>query len=298
MIFTGSATALITPFNPDFSINDAKFIELIERQIEGGTQALVINGTTGESATLSEQERLHCLKLAIKTVNRRVPVIAGTGSNNTQTAVSATQIAAESGADAAMLVTPYYNKTSQAGLIAHYRYIAQRTKLPLILYSVPGRTSQPMSVDTVLELAKEPNIIGLKDATGDITYAMELVQRLNNNEFALYSGNDDLVLPYYAIGAHGVISTVANLFPAPFQALCAAAEKGDWQTAKQQQYALLPIIKQVFSEPNPIGTKGGLNALGLHVGMPRLPLVEMGSTTYQNLLNAIQHFNENNKAVL
>lgn len=287
MIFKGASTALVTPFNADFSVNKEKFIELIERQIAGGTQALVINGTTGEASTMTKEEKLDCLKLAIEVVARRVPVIAGTGSNNTTEALIATMAAEAAGADAAMLVTPYYNKTSQAGLIAHFTYVADRTDLPILLYAVPGRTSQPMTAETVIELAKHPRIVGLKDATGDAAYTMEILRQVHDPDFSIYSGNDDVVVPYMAAGASGVISTVGNLLPSPMQSMCAAAERGDWALARKIQYELLPTIQGVFAEPNPIGTKAGLNLLGLEVGSPRLPLVEMGESTRQKLAEAL-----------
>ena len=289
MLFQGSATALVTPFHSDFSVNREKFIELIERQIAGGTQALVINGTTGEASTLSKQERLECLTLALQVVNKRIPVIAGTGSNNTADALAATLEAEQAGADGAMLVTPYYNKTSQAGIIAHYTHIADQTKLPLLIYVVPGRTGQQVTVDTMVELAKHPQIVGLKDATGDIVYMMDILRKVAK-PFAVYSGNDDVVLPYMVAGASGVISTVANLFPAAMQQLCEAVSQGNMEQARKIQYDLLPVIQNVFSEVNPIGTKGGLNALGLEVGVPRLPLVSMGKETYQKLATAVAHY--------
>lgn len=287
MIFKGSATALVTPFHSDFSVNQEKFIELIERQIAGGTQALVINGTTGEAATLSKEEQLDCLKLAIEVVNHRIPVIAGTGSNNTAVALASTLAAQEAGADAAMLVTPYYNKTSQAGLIAHFTHIADQTDIPILIYAVPSRTNQPLTVETMVELAKHPRIIGMKDATSDAAYAMDILRQVENPDFALYSGNDDVVVPYLAAGAAGVISTVGNLLPAPMQVICAAAERGDWALARKIQYELLPVIQAVFAEVNPIGTKAGLNIMDLEVGVPRLPLVKMGDATYKKLADAI-----------
>ena len=289
MIFKGSATALVTPFNEDFSVNKEKFVELIERQIEGGTQALVINGTTGEASTMSKEEKLECLNLAIEVIAHRIPVIAGTGSNNTQDALISTLAAQAAGADAVMLVTPYYNKTSQAGLIAHFTYIADRTDVPILLYAVPGRTSQVMTAETVIELAKHPRIVGLKDATGDAAYAMEILRNVLpfDPDFCIYSGNDDVVVPYMAAGADGVISTVANLLPSPMQSMCAAAERGDWALARKIQYELLPLIQGVFAEPNPIGTKGGLNLMGLKVGTPRLPLVDMGEGPRQQLAKAL-----------
>lgn len=287
MIFKGSATALVTPFHSDFSVNQEKFVELIERQIAGGTQALVINGTTGEAATLSKEEQLDCLKLAIEVVNHRIPVIAGTGSNNTAVALASTLAAQEASADAAMLVTPYYNKTSQAGLIAHFTHIADQTDIPILIYAVPSRTNQPLTVETMVELAKHPRIIGMKDATSDAAYAMDILRQVENPDFALYSGNDDVVVPYLAAGAAGVISTVGNLLPAPMQVICAAAERGDWTLARKIQYELLPVIQAVFAEVNPIGTKAGLNIMDLEVGVPRLPLVKMGDATYKKLADAI-----------
>lgn len=290
MIFKGSATALITPFHGDFSVNKEKFIELIERQIAGGIQALVINGTTAEASTLSAQERTDCLRTALDVIKGRIPVIAGTGSNNTADALEATLAAQELGADAAMLVTPYYNKTSQAGLIAHFTHIADRTNIPILLYAVPSRTGQPMEVETVVKLAQHPRIIGLKDATGNAAYLMNILRQIDDPDFAVYSGNDDVILPYIAAGASGVISTVGNLFPSQVEALCQFAFQGDLALAQEIQYDLLPVIDGVFSEVNPIGTKGGLNLLGLKVGQPRLPLVPMGETTYQNLKSVLESY--------
>ena len=290
MIFRGASTALITPFHADFSVNWEKFAELIERQIEGGIQAIIINGTTGEASTLAKEERIDCLKFALDITNRRVPIIAGTGSNNTAEAVAATKAAQEAGADAALMVTPYYNKTSQAGLIAHYTHVADQTDIPILLYAVPGRTSQPMTAETVVELAKHPRIVGIKDATSDSAFAMDILRQVNNPRFALYSGNDDVVVPYLAAGAVGVISTIGNLLPAPMQAICAAAERGDWALARKIQFELLPVIQGIFSEVNPIGTKGGMNIMGLEVGLPRLPLVDMGKDTHAKLAQAIADY--------
>ena len=287
MIFKGSATALVTPFHADFSVNKEKFVELINRQIADGTQALVINGTTGEASTLNKEERMDLLKLALETVNGRIPVIAGTGSNNTADALEATLAAQYAGADAAMLVTPFYYKTSQAGLIAHYTHIADRTDIPLILYTVPGRTGLAINVDTMVTLAKHPRIVGLKDATGDAAYTMDILRQVADPDFAIYSGNDDVVVPYIAAGAAGVISTVANLFPGPMQEICNAAFGGAWQTARDIQYRLFPVIQGVFLEVNPIGTKEGLNHMGLEVGPPRLPLIPMGDANSKKLADAI-----------
>ena len=212
VIFTGAAVALVTPFSADGSVNYDEFARLIDFQIENGTDALVIAGTTGESSTLSEQEHIDVIRFAVEHTKHRVPVIAGTGSNATATAVMLSQEAERAGADALLLVTPYYNKTSQRGLYVHYQTIAESTKLPIILYNVPSRTGLGIDVETAAKLAEIPNIVAMKDAVGNITYTANLIERCGDS-LTVYSGNDDQIVPMMSLGAKGVISVLSNVAP-------------------------------------------------------------------------------------
>ncbi len=278
VIFTGAAVALVTPFNADGSVNYEELARLIDFQIENGTDALVIAGTTGESSTLSEQEHIDVIKFAVEHTKHRVPVIAGTGSNATETAVMLSKEAEEAGADALLLVTPYYNKTSQRGLYVHYKTIADSVKLPIILYNVPSRTGLGIDVETAAKLAEIDNIVAMKDAVGNITYTANLIERCGD-QLTVYSGNDDQIVPMMSLGAKGVISVLSNVAPKETHDMCAAALAGDYKTAAALQLKYLKLIHALFIETNPIPVKEAVNQMGYAAGACRLPLYEMADET-------------------
>ena len=278
VIFTGAAVALVTPFNADGSVNYEELARLIDFQIENGTDALVIAGTTGESSTLSEQEHIDVIKFAVEHTKHRVPVIAGTGSNATETAVMLSKEAEEAGADALLLVTPYYNKTSQRGLYVHYKTIADSVKLPIILYNVPSRTGLGIDVETAAKLSEIDNIVAMKDAVGNITYTANLIERCGD-QLTVYSGNDDQIVPMMSLGAKGVISVLSNVAPKETHDMCAAALAGDYKTAAALQLKYLKLIHALFIETNPIPVKEAVNQMGYAAGACRLPLYEMADET-------------------
>ncbi|MBR3419139.1 MAG: 4-hydroxy-tetrahydrodipicolinate synthase [Oscillospiraceae bacterium] len=277
VIFTGAAVALVTPFHADGTVNYEELARLIDYQIENGTDALVIAGTTGESSTLSEQEHIDVIRFAVKHTNHRVPVIAGTGSNATATAVMLSQEAEQAGADALLLVTPYYNKTTQRGLYVHYKTIAESTKLPIILYNVPSRTGLGIDVDTAAKLAEIDNIVAMKDAVGNITYTANLIERCGDN-LTVYSGNDDQIVPMMSLGAKGVISVLSNIAPQETHDMTAAALAGDFKTAAALQLKYLKLIHALFCETNPIPVKEAVNRMGFAAGACRLPLYDMADS--------------------
>lgn len=286
-IFTGAAVALVTPFQTDGSINYEEFARLIDFQIENGTDALVIAGTTGESSTLSEQEHIDLIKFAVEHTNHRVPVIAGTGSNSTETAVMLSKAAEEVGADALLIVTPYYNKTTQRGLYVHYKTIAENTSLPIILYNVPSRTGLNIDVDTAAKLAEIDNIVAMKDAVGNITYTANLIERCGDT-LDVYSGNDDQIIPMMSLGAKGVISVLSNVAPKETHDMTAAALAGDYKTAAALQLKYLKLIHALFIETNPIPVKEAVNQMGYAAGGCRLPLYEMAEGTKATLVAEMQ----------
>ncbi|MBR6107019.1 MAG: 4-hydroxy-tetrahydrodipicolinate synthase [Oscillospiraceae bacterium] len=278
VIFTGAAVALVTPFNADGSVNYDEFGKLIDFQIENGTDALVIAGTTGESSTLSEEEHVDVIRYAIERANHRVPVIAGTGSNSTATAVMLSQEAEKLGADALLLVTPYYNKTTQNGLYVHYSTIAKSVSLPIILYNVPSRTGMTIEVETAARLAELDNIAAMKDAVGNISYTAKLIERCGD-KLTVYSGNDDQIVPMMSLGAKGVISVLSNVLPRETHDMCAAALAGDFKTAAELQLKYLKLVNALFIETNPIPVKEAVNRMGFNAGECRLPLYHMAENT-------------------
>ena len=282
-IFTGAAVALVTPFHADGSVNYDELRRLIDYQIEHGTDALVIAGTTGESSTLSEEEHSKVIRFAVEVTAHRVPVIAGTGSNSTQTAIMLSQDAERDGADALLLVTPYYNKTTQRGLYQHYKMIAESTKLPIILYNVPSRTGLSIDVETAAKLAEIDNIVAMKDAVGNITYTANLIERCGD-KLTVYSGNDDQLVPMMSLGAKGVISVLSNIAPQETHDMTAAALAGDYKTAAALQLKYLRLIHALFSETNPIPVKEAVNQLGFAAGPCRMPLYEMAENTKAALI--------------
>lgn len=290
-MFTGVATALATPFQQDGSLNLTAWEALIEDQIKEGINGLVIGGTTGEGMTITDEEFETLLTKAIDIAAGRAVIIAGTGSNNTALSIEKTKRAAELGAEMAMVVTPYYNKSTQAGLIAHFTAIADASPIPLMLYNVPSRTGVALEPATVGELADHPRIAALKEASGDISVMAQMMAHLPEG-FPVYCGNDDQILPYMAWGAQGVVSVLSNVYPGATVALAEALLAGDLETARKWQIRLLPVIDELFAEVNPIPVKAALNARGFEFGAPRLPLVPMSATAEARLLSAMEQFNE------
>ncbi|MCH5265467.1 MAG: 4-hydroxy-tetrahydrodipicolinate synthase [Lachnospiraceae bacterium] len=274
-IFTGAGVALITPMKGDGSVNYDKLEELLEFQIAGGSDAIIICGTTGESSTLTHEEHIACIRYACEVTKKRIPVIAGTGSNCTETSVYLSEEAQKGGADGLLLVTPYYNKATQNGLKAHFTKVAERVKLPILLYNIPGRTGVAMAPETVVELCREvPNIVGVKDATGNISQVAE-VMSLSEGTVDLYSGNDDQITPVLSLGGKGVISVLSNILPKETHEIVASYLRGDVETSRELQLKYLPLIHALFCEVNPIPVKKAMNLMGMEVGGLRLPLTEM-----------------------
>ena len=273
-IFKGAGVAIVTPMKSDLEVNYDKLAELLEEQIAGKTDAIIICGTTGESATMSEEEHSKVIRFAIERVNHRIPVIAGTGSNSTRTAIQLSQEAAKDGADGLLLVTPYYNKATQNGLIAHYTQICNSVDIPAILYNVPSRTGCAIQPTTVAHLVKNvDNIVGIKEASGNISQVAKIAQ-LCGDDLNLYSGNDDQVVPLLSLGGKGVISVVSNVKPELVHNCCKAWFEGDTARACALQLEMLPLCEALFCEVNPIPVKYAMNVLGWNAGECRLPLVE------------------------
>ena len=285
-IFRGAATALITPLNAQ-GIDYAKLGRLIDWQIDAGIDALVICGTTGESSTLTDKEHREAISFAVERTAGRVPVIAGTGSNDTAYAIDLTRFACEAGADACLVVTPYYNKATQKGLVAMYNAIADASTKPLILYNVPSRTGTAIQPATYVELAKHPNIAAIKEANGNISAIVETMA-LVGDQLDLYSGNDDEIVPILSMGGKGVISVLSNLLPAETSRLCHKFFEGDVAGAVQMQCAYLKLIRALFSEVNPIPVKAAMAALGFCEDYLRLPLTPMEDSHRQVLLDEMR----------
>lgn len=289
-IFTGSGVAIVTPMKDNLEVNYDKLEELIDFHVKGGTDCIVIAGTTGEGATLSMEEHRNVIRAAVEFARHRIPVVAGTGSNCTKTAIQLTQEAEEDGADGVLIVTPYYNKATQTGLIKHYSQIASETKLPIILYNVPGRTGCNIQPETVATLVREnENIVGLKEATGNMAQASKTMY-LCDGKLDLYSGEDGLVVPLMAIGGIGVISVIANIAPQQTHDMCASYMAGDREKALELQMKSLPLVDALFSEVNPIPVKRALNLLGMEVGSLRAPLCEMSDANAAVLKQAMVEY--------
>ncbi len=289
-VFTGNCPALVTPFNNDGSINYDAFGKLIDDQIAAGVDAVCVCGTTGESATMSIREHIAAVEYCVKRVDHRVKVIAGTGSNDTSAAVYLTQHAQESGADAALLVTPYYNKASQTGLIKHYEYIADRTELPMILYNVPGRTGVSFTAETYKILSQHPRINGVKEASGNFSLLAH-TRCLCPEDFYIWSGNDDQVVPMMALGAKGVISVASNIIPDVMIRMSHLCLENDFESASKLQIAYMDLIDALFIEVNPIPIKAAMNLLGMQAGPLRLPLCDMGEKNLETLRQSMQRMN-------
>lgn len=289
-IFKGAGVAIVTPMYEDGSVNYDKLAELLEEQIAGGTDAIIICGTTGESATMSEAEHSKVIKFAIDKVAKRIPVIAGTGSNCTQTAIELSKQAEADGADALLLVTPYYNKATQKGLIAHYTAIAESVSLPIIMYNVPSRTGCNIQPETAAYLAKNvKNIVAIKEASGNISQVAK-VKALAGDSLDIYSGNDDQVIPLLALGGIGVISVLSNVAPKQTHDMVMEYLEGDREKALKIQLDALPLIDALFCEVNPIPVKAALNLMGKEVGPLRAPLTTMEEAHQQTLAQAMKNF--------
>ena len=282
-IFTGAGVALITPMNEDGSVNYEKLRELLEFHVANKTDAIIICGTTGEASTLSDEEHLECIRFACEVINKRIPVIAGTGSNCTQSAIELSKEAEKSGVDGLLLVTPYYNKATQNGLKAHYKAIAKEVNVPIILYNVPSRTGTRLAPQTVVDLCHEvPNIVGVKDATGDISEVAELMS-LAKGTVDVYSGNDDQIVPVLSLGGKGVISVLSNILPKETHDMVASYLEGDVAKSCEMQLKYFDFVKALFCEVNPIPVKKALNLMGMEVGSLRLPLTEMEDANAKRL---------------
>lgn len=283
IIFKGCGTAIVTPFIDEEHVNFDEFRKMLEFQISEGIDSIIVCGTTGESSTMSLEERKQTIKFAIDVVNKRVPVIAGTGANCTKSAIEMTKYAESVGADGALIVTPYYNKTTQAGLIEHYKKIASSTLLPIILYNVPGRTGVNILPETCKELSKVENIVAIKEASGNISQVAEIAD-LCGKDLAIYSGNDDQIVPILSLGGLGVISVLSNIVPKETHEIVYEFMNNNISKSLELQLKYLKLIKALFCEVNPIPVKAGLNMIGFNAGIPRLPLVEM-SENGKNKLN-------------
>jgi 4-hydroxy-tetrahydrodipicolinate synthase len=291
-MFRGTFTALVTPFR-NGAIDGAALEKLIEVQIAAGITGIVAVGTTGESPTLSHEEREQVIRLAITVAKKRCVVLAGTGSNATHHAVADTKMAEKLGTDGALLVAPYYNKPSQEGLFRHFQAIAQETRLPIMLYNIPGRCGVDILPDTVVRLAREcRNIVSIKEASGNVERVSELRARLPD-EFTILSGDDSLTLPFMAVGAAGVVSVASNLFPTEVCALVRAYESGDVKSAAKLHRRLFPLFKDLFIEPNPVPVKTALGWRGAMSGEVRLPLCEMSETNQARLRKTLEEFEAN-----
>lgn len=283
--FEGSAVAIVTPFN-ESGIDFEKLGELIEMHIANKTDAIVIAGTTGEASTMPDPEHLSSIEYTVKKVAGRVPVIAGTGSNDTVHAIALTKAAEDLGADAILSVTPYYNKANQTGLINHFKAIAEAVKIPVILYNVPSRTGVNFSIPVLKELAKVENIVALKEASGNIGYTAQVAAEVP--ELHIYSGNDDMIVPIMSLGGKGVISVVANILPEETHDICDLYLKGKVEESRKLQLKYLDLINTLFIEVNPVPVKTAMNILGYNVGNLRMPLGEMQEVNYQKLCQVLK----------
>ncbi|WP_163184058.1 4-hydroxy-tetrahydrodipicolinate synthase [Neobacillus sedimentimangrovi] len=280
------STAMVTPFDNKGHIDFAKTTKLVNYLIENGTDSLVVAGTTGESPTLSKEEKLALFQHVVKVVNKRVPVIAGTGSNNTYSSIELTKKAEQIGVDGIMLVAPYYNKPNQEGLYQHFKAVAESTTLPVMLYNIPGRAVVNILPETIIRLSKIPNIVAVKEASGDIN-AMTTIIANTDEDFALYSGDDGLTLPVLAIGGAGIVSVASHIIGNEMQQMIKAFLDGDHRSAAKLHQELLPIMKALFAAPSPAPVKTALQLKGLDVGTVRLPLVGLNEQERSALINVL-----------
>lgn len=289
-VFTGAGVAIVTPFKADGEVNYEKFAELIEDQIAGGTDAIIVCGTTGESSTLTHEEHLDVIKYCVEKVAGRIPVVAGTGSNCTETAIYLSTEAEKYGADGLLLVSPYYNKATQNGLYKHYKAIADSVKIPCILYNVPSRTGCNIAPETIVRLCTDvENIVGVKEASGNIGQVVKLMS-LAEGKVDLYSGNDDQIVPLLALGGKGVISVLSNVAPGQTHDICAKFFAGDIEGSCREQLRAIPLFNALFSEVNPIPVKKALNLMGKEVGSLRPPLTDMEEENAAKLEKAMKEY--------
>ena len=289
-IFEGAGVALVTPFKANGDVNYDKLEEILEEQIAGGTDAIVICGTTGEASTMSPEEHLSVIKYGCEVVKGRIPVVAGTGSNCTREVVYMSQKAEEAGADGVLLVTPYYNKATQNGLIAHFTTIAEAIKIPALLYHIPGRTGVTMKPETIVSLCKNvPNIVGVKEASGNFS-SIAAMMNMADGCIDVYSGNDDQIVPLLSMGGKGVISVLSNVAPKQTHDICQKFFDGDVKGSLQMQLDAIPLISALFSEVNPIPVKAAMNMMGKEVGPLRLPLTEMEDAHKEVLKQAMKSY--------
>lgn len=289
IIFKGCGTAIVTPFD-DNGINFTEFKKLIEFQIKNKVDAIIVCGTTGESSTMTLDEKKQAIKFTVDTVNKRIPVIAGTGGNCTKSVIHLSKYAESVGADALLIVTPYYNKTTQTGLIKHYKNISDNVNIPIIMYNVPSRTGFNILPETYLELSKIKNVVAIKEASGNISQVAQIAS-LCKNKIAIYSGNDDQILPVLSLGGIGVISVLSNIMPEYTSNIVHNFFDGNIKESTKLQLDVLPLITSLFSEVNPIPIKAALNEMSFDVGFPRLPLVEMTSVGKEKLFREMRKFN-------
>ena len=288
ILFTGCGTAIVTPFN-EKGVDFDEFKKLIEFQIQEGIDAIIVCGTTGESSTMTLEERKQAIEFAVRTAHHRVPIIAGTGGNCTRSVIDFTKWAESIGVDGALIVTPYYNKTTQEGLIAHYTAIANSTALPIILYSVPSRTGVNITPETCFELSKIPNIVAIKEASGNISQIAE-IKALCQDNLNIYSGNDDQIIPILSLGGLGVISVLSNIAPKYTHEMVKNYLNDNQLEATKMQLDSIALIKALFCEVNPIPVKAALNMLGYNVGIPRLPLIEMSESGKIKMEKELKNF--------
>ena len=289
-IFNGVGTAIITPFNEDFSVNYNKMQQLIEFQIGNKADCIVVCGTTGEASTLSAEEYEQVVRFTVKIVNKRVPVVAGSGTNCTKTSISRSLLCEKLGVNGLLVITPYYNKTSQEGLVAHFKAIANEVSLPILLYNVPSRTSMNIDIDTYKKLAEIENIVGTKEASGNFSLIASIRKELPK-DFAIYSGNDDQIIPILSLGGNGVISVASNVIPKDIHNICSLYFEKKYSESLDLQLSLLDFINSLFLDVNPVPVKQCLNLLGVNVGSARLPLVDMSEQNTQKLKSVMTDFN-------
>lgn len=289
-VFTGAGVAIVTPFKENGEVNYEKFAELVEFQIKNGTDAIIVCGTTGEASTLTHEEHLEVIRFCAEKVAGRIPVVAGTGSNCTETAVYLSKEAENHGVDALLLVTPYYNKATQKGLFHHFKTVADSVKIPIILYNVPGRTGCNLLPETIVKLCTEvENIVAVKEASGNISQVAKLMA-LADGKVDLYSGNDDQIVPLLSLGGRGVISVLSNVAPKETHEICAKYFAGDTEGSCRLQLKALQLCEALFCEVNPIPVKMGLNLMGMEVGSLRMPLSEMEEANVPKLEKAMKEF--------
>ncbi|GGE46101.1 4-hydroxy-tetrahydrodipicolinate synthase [Pullulanibacillus camelliae] len=294
MVFGRLLTAMVTPFDEHGEVDDKRTRQLVDHLINTGTEGLVVAGTTGESPTLSKSEKLALFETVLEATAGRVPVIVGTGSNNTAESVALTKEVEKLGVEGVLLVSPYYSKPNQAGLYEHFKTIAQSVHVPIMLYNVPGRTASNLSPDTVVKLASIENVVSIKEASGNLDQIAEIIER-TPDDFVLYSGDDGLTLPILSIGGYGVVSVASHVIGPQMRELIQAFQKGQFEKAAQYHRHLLPVMRQLFAQPSPVPVKSLLNQLGVEVGSVRLPLVPMTETELTELQQVYQQLSANDE---